>query len=81
MALALYAHAFEEANALGNLEAFASERGADFYGLARNTRKLTLQRKDWQVPAEFDFGEGKVVPMWAGQMLQWHVTDETGLDS
>ena len=81
VALASYAHAFEEANALGNLEAFASERGPDFYGLPRNTNKITLQRKAWQVPAEFDFGEGKVVPMWAGQKLHWQVTDENGLDS
>ena len=80
MALALYAHAFEGAHALDNLEAFSSERGPDFYGVARNTRKLTLQRKEWQVPAEFDFGDGKVVPMWAGRTLHWQVADEGATD-
>ncbi len=36
VALALYAHAFEQAGALGRLEGFASFHGADFYGLPRN---------------------------------------------
>lgn len=76
MALALYAQAFEKANALDILEAFASERGPDFYGLPRNTKKITLQRQDWQVPTEFDFGDGTVVPMWAGATLHWQVAEE-----
>ena len=37
MALALYAHAFEQAGALQHLEAFAAFHGPDFYGLPRNT--------------------------------------------
>ena len=37
VALALYAHAFEQAGALQHFEAFASFNGPDFYGLPRNT--------------------------------------------
>lgn len=74
VALALYAHAFEGAGALDRLEAFASLRGADFYGLPRNTSTITLHKEDWTVPAEFEFGDGVVVPMWAGQTLTWQVT-------
>jgi hypothetical protein len=37
VALALYAHAFEQAGALAHFEAFASFNGPDFYGLPRNT--------------------------------------------
>jgi dihydroorotase len=40
VALPLYAHAFEMAGALGNLEAFASFNGPDFYKLPRNTGKI-----------------------------------------
>ena len=35
-AIELYAEAFEQAGRLDRLEAFASERGADFYGVPRN---------------------------------------------
>ena len=74
VALALYAHAFETAGALDRLEAFASQRGPDFYGLPRNTASITLEKTDWTVPGEFQFGDGVVVPMWAGQTLSWQVT-------
>lgn len=40
VALPLYVHAFEMAGALGNLEAFASFNGPDFYKLPRNTGKI-----------------------------------------
>lgn len=76
VALALYAHAFEGAGALDQLEAFASSRGPDFYGLPRNTSTITLHKQDWTVPAEFEFGDGVVVPMWAGQTLSWQVTTD-----
>ena len=41
-AIELYAEAFEQANALGKLEAFASFYDADFYGLPRNAEQVTL---------------------------------------
>ena len=44
VALALYAHAFEQAGALRHLEAFASFNGPDFYGLPRNTGEIFSQR-------------------------------------
>src|SRR5678815_4877682 len=62
-ALELYAEAFESANALDKLEAFASFHGADFYGLPRNKGKVKLQKAEWEVPAEYPFGDEVVVPM------------------
>ena len=44
-AIELYAEAFETVGALDKLEAFASFYGADFYGLPRNTEKITLVKK------------------------------------
>jgi dihydroorotase len=74
-AIELYAHAFEQAGRLNRLEAFASFRGADFYGLQRNRGRITLERKSWTVPATFPFGGGKIVPMWAGEPLGWKLRD------
>ncbi len=72
-ALELYAEAFEAAGALDRLEGFASHFGPDFYGLPRNRAKVTLERAEWQVPAEYPFGRGTVVPLRAGQKLRWRL--------
>jgi dihydroorotase len=53
------------------LQAFTSERGADFYGLPRNTGTITLERRDWTVPEAV----GGVVPLWAGRVARWRVAD------
>lgn len=74
-ALELYAYAFEQANALDKLEGFASHFGADFYGLARNSDTVTLQKSPWQVPASYPLGSDKVVPIFAEQTLDWRVID------
>lgn len=74
-ALELYAEAFQQVNRLDKLEAFASQRGADFYGLARNTSKVTLKRKKWTVPSRYPFGEDYVVPMRAGESLQFQLSE------
>jgi dihydroorotase len=76
VALELYAQAFEQAGALDRLEAFASFHGADFYGLPRHEDKVTLRREAWTVPAEYSFGEATVVPLRAGERLDWRVVDE-----
>ncbi len=70
-AIELYAEAFEQAGALEKLEGFASFHGADFYGLPRNTQKITLRKEEWQVPASMEFGEHRLVPLRAGEMMQW----------
>jgi dihydroorotase len=70
-ALELYAEAFEAAGALGQLEGFASHHGADFYGLPRNTRTVTLRRESWALPAELPFGDATIKPLRAGETLHW----------
>jgi len=74
-AIELYAEAFEQAGALDRLEAFASERGADFYGLPRNRDTIMLKKTAWQVPDHYAFGEHRLVPMRAGERMQWQLTD------
>ena len=70
-ALELYAEAFDQAQALDKLEAFASFNGPAFYGLLRNQGTVTLQREEWTLPAELPFGESTLVPLNAGETLRW----------
>ncbi len=70
-ALELYATAFEQAGALGRLEAFASFHGPDFYGLPRNAGRVTLRREAWTVPESLAFGGDRIVPLAAGETLAW----------
>lgn len=72
-AIELYAEAFEQRNALNRLEPFASHFGADFYGLPRNTEQITLVREPWSVPGNLPFGEHNLVPLRAGETLQWRL--------
>jgi len=72
-ALELYASAFEEAGALDRLDAFASEHGARFYGLARNRGTVTLVRAEWTVPQTLAFGDDVLVPLRAGETVAWRL--------
>ncbi len=72
-AMELYAEAFESAGRLDRLQAFASERGADFYGLPRNTEFIVLQREPWTVPDQIAFGESQLVPFRAGERMSWRL--------
>lgn len=74
-AIELYAEAFEAANALDKLEAFASFYGPDFYGLPRNTDKITLSKTSWQVPEKLPFGTDELIPLRAGQTLTWKMEE------
>jgi dihydroorotase len=70
-ALELYAEAFEAAGALDKLEGFASHFGADFYGLPRNTDRVTLKRETWALPEILPFGDATIKPLRAGETLNW----------
>ncbi len=71
-ALELYAHVFDELDALDKLEGFASHHGADFYGLPRNSGSVTLVKEDWQVPEQITLPMGTtIVPFFAGQTVRW----------
>ncbi len=70
-ALELYAEAFEAAGALDKLEGFASHFGADFYGLPRNTDRVTLKREAWSLPETLPFGDATIKPLRAGETLNW----------
>ncbi len=72
-AIEMYAEAFDGAGALDKLEGFASFHGADFYGLPRNTDQITLRREAWTSPESFAFGEARLKPLRAGEVLPWRM--------
>ena len=69
------ATAFEEADALEHLEAFASLNGPKWYGVAPNERTMTLQKtsEPCPVPAPFAVGDDWVVPFDPARDIYWQV--------
>jgi dihydroorotase len=72
-AIELYAEVFEAAGALHRLQGFASEFGADFYGLPRNDEKITLLRDPWPVPQSLAFANEELIPLRAGGEINWRI--------
>jgi dihydroorotase len=70
-AMELYAEAFDKAGALDKLEAFASLNGPQFYGLPRNSDRITLKRETWTLPPELPLGEASIVPLNGGETIGW----------
>ncbi|MES9969750.1 MAG: dihydroorotase [Candidatus Thiodiazotropha sp.] len=72
-AIELYAELFERVGALEKLEGFASQFGADFYGLPRNRETITLEKKAWVAPESYQFGQDRVVPLGGGEKISWQL--------
>ena len=72
-ALEFYSEAFDDAGALDRLEAFASIDGAAFYGLPRNTGRVTLRRQAWSLPESLPFGEASLKPLRSGEPMRWQL--------
>jgi dihydroorotase len=60
---------------LDKLEAFASDFGADFYRLPRNSDRIRLAKREWKPPASYPMGEknSQLVPMRAGEKIAWRL--------
>jgi dihydroorotase len=79
----LYAEAFESVGRLDRLEGFASDFGADFYGLRRNESRIRLVKRDWTPPASYPFTpdngqagrDARLVPMRAGEPVRWQLVN------
>jgi len=72
-ALELYATVFESVNRLEKLESFASFNGPEFYRLPRNSRKITVEKTEWAIPASFPFGDETLIPLKAGETIGWRL--------
>ncbi len=70
-ALESYLKTFEEENALDRFEAFASENGANFYGLPLNNQKVLLEKKSTDVPKTLSTPAADIAPFHAEETLAW----------
>ena len=74
-ALETYVEIFEEMNALHQLEKFAALNGANFYGIAPNTQKITLRKQPWIMPEKIGHDGNNttdiIVPFRAGETIKW----------
>lgn len=74
IALPLYAAAFDAVGKIDKLEGFASQFGAQFYGLPVNTSSITLVKSPMQIPSSYDYlGEHSLTPLMAGETLPWSI--------
>ena len=72
-ALESYIQVFDDEDALGNFEAFASLNGPNFYGMAPNEERITLEKAPVDVPQEVNGGAAPIVPFNAGETLAWRL--------
>ena len=72
-ALELYAEAFDSVGKLQQLEQFASFNGPDFYQVPRNEGTITLEKKPQSIPNSYPLGKDLLVPLNAGQSLEWSI--------
>ena len=55
------------------LENFAGVYGPAFYGLPRNTQKITLIKEIWDVPKELPYHKDTLVPFRSGGTVAWRM--------
>ena len=74
VAMGIYAQIFEENQKLDKLEQFASINGPRFYKLAANKKRIKLVKKTEYIADTI--GEEEIVPLLAGQKLEWSIESE-----
>lgn len=72
-ALAMYAQSFDACGQLDKLNSFMSHFGAMFYQLPINQTELVLKKSPQPIPLTLPLGDDEVVPMAAGETLQWSI--------
>lgn len=70
-AILMYAQAFDAANQLDKLQGFCSQFGAQFYNLPLNNDTITLVKTPTKVDESFEYMDGTLTPLMAGQYLDW----------
>ncbi len=75
IAMSCLAEVFDEADALGNLEAFTSLNGPAFYGVPPNEDSILLEKTSLiEVPDQVETGVGPVTVFDPGRPLHWRVS-------
>ena len=73
IALQVLVELFEKHNCLDNLNDFVSNNAQKIYNLILEPKTITLVKKDFIVPAIYEYKEERVVPMYAGKTLSWSI--------
>ena len=73
IALQVLVELFEKYNSLENLNDFISNNAKKIYGLNIKDKTIKLVKKDFIVPAIYEYKDEKVVPMYAGKTLSWSI--------
>ena len=75
IALQVLVELFEKHNALDKLNDFVSNNAQRIYNLNLEEKSINLVKKDFVVPAIYEFNNEQVVPMYAGETLSWSLED------
>ena len=73
IALQVLVELFEKHDSLENLNNFVSNNAQKIYGLNLEDKTIKLVKKDFIVPAIYEYKDEKVVPMYAGKTLSWSI--------
>ena len=73
IALQVLVELFEKHDSLENLNDFVSNNAKKIYGLHLKDKTIKLIKKDFIVPAIYEYKDEKVVPMYAGKTLSWSI--------
>ena len=73
IALQVLVELFEKHDSLENLNDFVSNNAKKIYGLNLKEKTIKLIKKDFIVPAIYEYKDEKVVPMYAGKTLSWSI--------
>ena len=73
IALQVLVELFEKYDSLDNLNDFVSDNAKKIYGLNIKDKTIKLVKKDFIVPAIYEYKDEKVVPMYAGKTLSWSI--------
>ena len=73
IALQVLTELFEKHNALDKLNAFVSLNAQKIYNLNLEKKTIKLVKKDFVVPAIYEYKNENVVPMYAGETISWSI--------
>mgnify|MGYP006347948901 FL=1 len=73
IALQVLVELFEKHDSLENLNDFVSNNAKKIYGLNIKDKTIKLVKKDFIVPAIYEYKDEKVVPMYAGKTISWSI--------
>ena len=73
IALQVLVELFEKHNCLDKLNAFVSINAKKIYDLNLTNKTIKLVKKDFIVPAIYEYKNENVVPMYAGETISWSI--------